>query len=246
MPYRASKRPDHGRGGTPLAAALGAELARRRIAAGKSQEDVAKASRSIGLGWSDAIVGLLENGQRGLDAEELVLFPVLVGLALGVQHAPRSVGDLLGDTEADVCGYAMDGEVLDLFLAKSRFAEIEVDVAELLGPSAAERKAARKLATLPEIVAGAAINEWGRPLDEERDARVREKLDVNDLAEIEPTRLARVRGHVTRELVEHLRTVPGVVIDLDNLFGPPLDSPEQIAEFFAKQDRKPTKPRRKK
>jgi hypothetical protein len=66
----------------------------------------------------------------------------------------------------------------------------------------AERKAARRLRTNPLAVAVLARKRWGRSLTEERERRVADRTAAGAGSEALRAR----RGHVTRELIEELRS----------------------------------------
>lgn len=79
-----------------LSRALGERLKALRQTAGVSAEQVAEAARDLGLSWRRATVAQIENGDRGLSAEELVLLPLLLGLGLALPH---SWEELIGEGE---------------------------------------------------------------------------------------------------------------------------------------------------
>jgi hypothetical protein len=82
------------------------------------------------------------------------------------------------------------------------YGESGADLRRLVGAySDAEMKAARRLGTTPDAIATAAEKLWKRPLDAERDDRVREQAPEN--ASTRTTQA--LRGHVTRALLEELR-----------------------------------------
>lgn len=77
-----------------LSRVVGERLKALRQQYGDSAEDVASAARDLGLTWRRATVAQIENGERGLSAEELVLLPLILGLACGLPH---SWEELIGD-----------------------------------------------------------------------------------------------------------------------------------------------------
>lgn len=79
-----------------LSRAVGERLKAIRQAEGVSAEQVAEAARGLGLTWRRATVAQIENGERGLSAEELVLLPLMLGLGLGLPHDWE---ELVGDGE---------------------------------------------------------------------------------------------------------------------------------------------------
>lgn len=70
-----------------LRAAVGQRARELREAGGQRQEDVASAARELGLTWSRSKVAAFERGDKALSAEELLLLPAMLSLAL-----ERSVG----------------------------------------------------------------------------------------------------------------------------------------------------------
>jgi hypothetical protein len=67
----------------------------------------------------------------------------------------------------------------------------------------AEHKAAKRLRVTVEDVALAAQSRWKRSMTDERERLVAERVDGNGIA---PRAMQAMRGHVTRKLVEELRT----------------------------------------
>jgi transcriptional regulator with XRE-family HTH domain len=76
-----------------LSRAVGAQVKLIRQQHGATAEEVGSAARAFGLSWRRATVSQIENGERGLSAEELVLLPFLLGW-LGL---PNTWGELVGD-----------------------------------------------------------------------------------------------------------------------------------------------------
>jgi transcriptional regulator with XRE-family HTH domain len=76
-----------------LSRSVGAQVKLIRQQHGATAEEVGAAARAFGLSWRRATVSQIENGERGLSAEELVLLPLLLGW-LGL---PNTWTDLVGD-----------------------------------------------------------------------------------------------------------------------------------------------------
>jgi transcriptional regulator with XRE-family HTH domain len=76
-----------------LSRAVGAQVKLIRQQHGATAEEVGSAARAFGLSWRRATVSQIENGERGLSAEELVLLPFLLGW-LGL---PNTWAELVGD-----------------------------------------------------------------------------------------------------------------------------------------------------
>ncbi len=197
-----------------------------------SQDEVASIARRAGLGWSPVTVTQLESGQKSLSATELLLLPVILrrpleelievedGLiqATKSSHIPhwylaqffRKPGTLIISEEL----FSEDAPGLDVTevlvepdidpsvrrvlkkagLDEGLLAYVMVDASR---KGEAERKAARQLSLRPVEVAAFALRAFGRSLTQERNRRAAKMRGRDRRA---------VKGHVTRSLLEELRT----------------------------------------
>ena len=209
-----------------LAGIVGPRVRALREQYGVTADALARAARSVGLPWSRLTVyGIEQQGARPrrLSIEELALLPWLlhqagapapvrvienndrIDLAPGVRGVSGSV--LFAMLSAPESGPFVlleddDDDVLSLD-AEELFPELtpeQVRAAHRAARGAAEARAAASLRVSPRLVSLASLATWGRPLSEERDARLSEE----DLAGRDRHRAA---GHVTRRLVKELRGV---------------------------------------
>lgn len=217
-------------GSEPLASLLGRRAAELRVEAGRRQEDVVRAARELRLPWGQSSVVDLERGRRRLSADELVLLPAVLTAALG---RPVSLGELLAvDAEVDVGHVRMAAGAVAAILAGDtteqpavvsvlqEAAETVENIdwplnqmtklgagkmrssqrAQLLAQAGgAEQKAARQLGLSLSTVAVAAHLLWGQSLTDEREQRLGNSSG-------DARRLQAQRGHVTRVLLDELRT----------------------------------------
>lgn len=86
---------------------IGRRARELREQAGKRQQDVADAARSLGLPWMPTRVAALERGSKAVGIEELVLLPVALSRSLGTTV---TVHDLI---EPDVAVRLSDGHYAD-------------------------------------------------------------------------------------------------------------------------------------
>lgn len=199
---------------------IGEQVRRLREEAGLRQDDLSRAARLYGLTWDRARIGDLERGEKALDAEELALIPVFLGVALGrlvtlkdlvpvdelLQLSPTitGTGEALLEVYAakPVGGFVTaEGGWLEPGSAATVVAGTVNGRAVVgLAPDDAEVKAARKLGVPPIEVAEAALRLWSCSLSERRDRMVAERADAGS----DPDRLRAIRGRVTRVLVDEL------------------------------------------
>jgi transcriptional regulator with XRE-family HTH domain len=192
---------------TTLSTAVGRRLREIRETHGWVQEDVARAARGAGLDWSRATVAAIETGRRDLSAAELVYLPAVLSTAAGTPFTPYELADLIPDGP-------------DLLLAPNQPAAFppdlvrsilrgklgnEVEMARLahggggeLGE--AEERAALRLGLSVAAVVEASRRLWGHSLTVERDQRVAQRGELP----VESRRA--VRGRITRDLIDELRT----------------------------------------
>lgn len=78
----------------PLREAIGAQVARLREDAGKRQDDLATVARRMGLAWNRAKVADLERGAMAVSAEDLLLLPLVLTLALDRDDRPVTYAEL--------------------------------------------------------------------------------------------------------------------------------------------------------
>lgn len=69
--------------GVTLRQAIGAKVRELRERNGDRQDDVADAARGLGLSWTRSKVGALENGDKAIPVEELVLLPLILATETG-------------------------------------------------------------------------------------------------------------------------------------------------------------------
>ncbi len=215
-----------------LEEAIGRNVRRIRQERRLSQDEVASIARRAGLGWSPVTVTQLETGQKSLSAIELLLLPVILrrpleelievedGLIRATEssHIPhrylaqffRNPGTIIISEElfSEESPHPDATEVLvepdidpsvrramkKAGLDESLLAYMMIDAAR---KGEAERKAARQLGLRPVEVAAFALRAFGRSLTQERNRRA---------ASVRGRDRRAVKGHVTRSLLEELRT----------------------------------------
>lgn len=199
---------------------IGEQVRRLREEAGLRQDDLSRAARLYGLTWDRARIGDLERGEKALDAEELALVPVFLGVALGrpvtlkdlvpvdvlIQLSPTTTGTgeaVLAVYAAELVGgfvTAEGGELVPGVAATVVAMNDNGRAVVGIAPDDAEVKAARKLGVPPIRVAETALRLWGCSLSERRDRMVAERADAGS----DPDRLRAIRGRVTRVLVNEM------------------------------------------
>jgi len=216
---------------TPPGALVGERLRRIREGAGLTQDEVAGAAARRGLTtWRRITVGDLESGKRRLTIEEFAALPVILddlGCRTLRSRGPRLVE---ADDEVEMApGWVVSGEIFMRLTGHRRglplaedlqgatpedeptAEELATSMAILEGgmrvPDTAETTAAKSLRRSlgqprldPVDVQNAAARLWGRRLAEERDARLPDRKGRT------PREKQAARGHVTRRLLEELRT----------------------------------------
>jgi transcriptional regulator with XRE-family HTH domain len=194
-----------------LAALVGRNVRAAREEQGMSQDRLAQLLRGHGLHWTRSALAKLEREER----DTLTLDQVVV-LALALEKTPASLVEgaewvTLG-ADARMRGAALErllrGEPagrpesdLDVPLVR-QFDEGSFDADWVAGD--AETRAARRLGREPVEVASAARSLWGQSLPMERDRRLRYLSRVDEDAEERSVRA--FRGHITRQLLDELRT----------------------------------------
>lgn len=190
--------PTSGRARSPedaLAEALADTRRERRWA----QADLAAYLRSRGLPWTRDTVRHVEDRSREVSVSEFFRLVELLHIrfegSLLLDDSSNSAG---GGTDFLVSILQGDGSSREIGLMQLKvamYADAEAD-------RAIEQSVAERLGVGPEEVREAALRTWGRGLAEERERRVRRRLDGRDL----PARgVQGVRGHVTRDLLAELR-----------------------------------------
>jgi hypothetical protein len=159
------------------------------------QEDVAAQVAAHGWqGWDRDRVAAIELGRRTLRFDELLIFATVVNRTV-VQLIPSEP-----DAWLEVAGQRVSAGLVRTILCEGP-ARLDLSARSLPAPpTESERKASRRLGVgVPRLVI-AAERLWGRRLDAERDRRAAEAQP----AAADPAALQRVRGHITRRLVEEL------------------------------------------
>jgi hypothetical protein len=152
-----------------------------------TQEEVALAMSSAGVGWRRSTVGAIEGGSRGVAIDEIVLLSTIfakpsldwwVGAEQGgathrtaaAQDVLRSVADLLDSSPV------------------ARVAEVDA-------------RAARRLFLKPVDLAKRAEDQWGHSLLDEREHRLANRVAGATVTEAQ---LRALRGRITRELIDEM------------------------------------------
>jgi transcriptional regulator with XRE-family HTH domain len=213
---------------------IGQRMRAIREAQGKRQEDVVVTARAFGLKWTQATVAALETAKRQLNVSEFLLLPRVFGIELrdlfvGDQSVRLPTGVLTKPKilEAIVSSRAKSlrhDELLTQRTGTLRRALRQYRKAipslplpppmqdqmvkvwtSLLGIGVAEAKAARKFRVREGDIAHAAVSLWKRSLTLERDSRLAEALQGAP-ASPSPRTVQAMRGHITRSLLEVLRS----------------------------------------
>jgi transcriptional regulator with XRE-family HTH domain len=191
-----------------LAHGVGLGIAALRDRHGARQEDVAAAARELGLPWTQPVIAALETGRRRLDAEELVLLPLVLARCLG---RPVSLSEVLPAAAVSAGGVDLDPAAVRGLLggspgdpegAAALVLRAELEQA-LDAQEEALRRAARRLGVSPDALTTAAFGKWGHGLIPERDIRV----ETQAPPDASRRTLQAIRGHVTRELLDELRPI---------------------------------------
>jgi transcriptional regulator with XRE-family HTH domain len=205
-----------------LAEVVGRSVRAAREEIGMSQDLVARLLRGYGLNWTRSALAKFERGER-----DTLTFEQLVILALALLRTPASLvegaewvtlgpdsrmrgsalaqllrgdpGAWLNDDDFDVPLWREAVKITQRVPGK---VSSSFDVWRLAAWAAGdtEARAARRLGRKPVEVARAAYRLWGRNLAEERDHRLH--LDE----EVGARSLPALRGHITRQLMDELRT----------------------------------------
>lgn len=191
-----------------MAETLGQVVGRNieRIRRGRSQDDVVRELRLVGVEWSRSNFTAYAQGRRSIGLEELLLLAAVLHVAAAEL--------LAGDGDVDLAGRVVPLAAIRDELAGRRRPELappgERRAAELLASGVvgramrtphqlsravlrasderrevamtyageAEERAARKFGVAVEDVALASIEAWGKTLSEERDDRIRAELEA--------------------------------------------------------------------
>lgn len=192
----------------PLPQVVGFRLARLRDQFGLSQDDIATAAQRLGLAWRRSSVAMLEQGRRGLSAEELLLLPYVLDEAIRRGNPDAevalevSLGELLEPGRREVLAltdaFGLTGKQVEAWLGGATPDVVpwkrQPDITE------AERHAAAFLEVPVDAVQDAARRLWGRTLTEERDRRVAESADPDMSTRSRQARRALVTRALHREL----------------------------------------------
>jgi transcriptional regulator with XRE-family HTH domain len=185
---------------------IGAELRRRREAAGARQEAVALTAQRFGLNWTQPTVAAIERGRRGLSLVEAACLPWIA--AWTFDFRPWALGDFIPDTD-EVVILAPSSQETSLRALRPQYAGLGATHEGYAGEerpagppppppgglvTEADRKAARALQIEPEEIVAAARALWGRGLEEERNRLVDD-----------PAASPQKRGRVTRGLVRQIQ-----------------------------------------
>jgi transcriptional regulator with XRE-family HTH domain len=183
---------------------IGAEIARRREAAGLRQDDLVQRARRAGLDWQQPTVSAIEAGRRQISlGEAIALAAVLRNDADPLVGTP----DLLPSRDEwveladNVVGWLPAAR---LILGGGRGPDLPPNApTTVIHPDQAipaideaDRKASRALSVTPVAVAAAAARLWGHSLAEERDRLIGD-------AAATPQK----RGRVTRQLLKELKSI---------------------------------------
>ena len=189
------------------------------------QETVAAHARAHGFRWQRGTIAMVEAGRRRLSLEEYLFLPTVLKAA-GLVNADFKSEDLIGLSHPATPRPSMGRE--DVVKAwrhwgGARDLDPAVSVAVALASATeAVRRAARALQRSPVDVAVVVhLRHDGRTFEQERDARVNarwfpgarmvESVErgeaVGDAHPAMSRKLQALRGHITRELIEELRTL---------------------------------------
>jgi transcriptional regulator with XRE-family HTH domain len=194
-----------------LSAVVGAKVRELRQAQGATQEEVAAAARRCGLSWDRSTVTRIEDGARGLTAEELLLLPVLLGDILRRPQVPLT--ELLGEEAWLSDEIAYDPAAFRAALTGSGSIDVRrrslddipgvplYRAAFRAAAGEAEQRAARSLGVDAKLLSFVAHSRWDRSFTEERDRRVADRAP----AEAPPRTVQALRGHITRALLAEMR-----------------------------------------
>ena len=192
----------------PLPQVVGFRLRELRQKVGLSQDDIATAAQRLGLAWRRSSVAMLEQGRRGLSAEELLLLPFVLNEAVRGGNPDAEVAyevplsDLLTPGSREVLAltdaFGLKGKQVEAWLGADPPDVVpwkrQPDIPE------ADRHAAAFLGVPVETVQDAARRLWAQTLTEERDRRVAESADPK----MSPRSRQAHRALVTRALHKEL------------------------------------------
>ena len=201
-------------------AALAQALQVRRAQQHRTQEQIAREARAMGLDWTRATVANIETGRRHLTPGEFVALPLVYDATLSdlmpdggpfvmggqLELEARDVQALLRGTKGVRARLAKQARVpaeaedfTEEALAREKRSEAIQRHLEAIARGTAERHAARRLSVSADAVALASLILWGHGLTEERDRRVEARAPADGASRV-------ARGHVTRQLLQELRT----------------------------------------
>lgn len=109
---------------------IGENVRRLRDAAGRTQDDVARAARTLGLAWPQTKIAALERGDKAVSLEEFFLLPALLESAIG-REVPY--GELLQAADGDTVhlstkASAAPHDLAALFGARTLDPAVDVDI----------------------------------------------------------------------------------------------------------------------
>jgi transcriptional regulator with XRE-family HTH domain len=173
----------------------GGRIRHLRQQRGWSQDDLAYRAREAGLSWNRSAIAAIEVGRRDIALEEFFVLPaifeqpmhlILGGARRRVRAGTRTV------TAGDLRELLTDPKT-----ARAIRRQIMVEAGDWLTPTEAEVNVAKVLDIDVRDLPALCFDVWGRSLYQERDARV-EAPGSGELAQR--------RGHITRQLINELRS----------------------------------------
>jgi transcriptional regulator with XRE-family HTH domain len=192
---------------------LDAELAGRLRSAlderGWRREDMAREMTNLGFKWTGNTVTQVITGRRGLSLLELAgvceaLGQPVPGLIDPDAKFQLPSGDTIGIAPVILALAMRTGDWTKLMATKSQIKQSRAEVQRLMNEEATY-KAASRLGVEPALVVEAAQQHWGHSLGAEREKRI--GADFADVDAPDQRRALQARrGHVTRALIEELRT----------------------------------------
>lgn len=195
-------RPEEGK---PL---LASQIVRLRTEAGITQDELARRARNVGLSWTRAALASFESGTRDVGVEKFLgllaaggwsisdVFPE--GVAVGIGDARSRTTDVVDF----LAGRSTPAEFASSLSTPMKRTERRQRMVERDARGGVEKRAAAALGIDPEEVARLALERWGMSLTEERDHRLRWRLEDR---RPNPKSEQAHRGRITRELLDELR-----------------------------------------
>lgn len=209
----------------PISEVVGKNLRTWREEAELTQSEVARAAGELGFSWRQSTVAAIENGRREVSLGEFLALPFIVNrlapnagggrflhlaglLQGGGTDVALSPDTWLHDPTNNLQGLVRSGIVgvedgIPAGAVRPRPGVLKEIPERVEGVLEAEGKAARSLAVSPMEIRAASHRVWGRSLTDEREARLKGRVDDD----ASPRSLQAHRGHVTRELLAELEEV---------------------------------------